>query len=258
MSALSRSRVCIAGQQEQGKLLGIGSILWSLQDRDVIWGAGAHREDQIPCRRIASCTAVRGPLTLQELIKAGVVDGGSRPLFFDPAILTPLLYPHLKDVSRQKGKTLLIPHYADLLRVRAWLKKTGVSLEVVNPLDHPLKVAKQIAQSERVISSSLHGMILADALSVPVVPLRVEGNREPFFKFADYYQGSGRPAPRFSLDIAEALDRHPRAFHYAEAWLQRCLASFPFPLAAQAMGAATRTESALFVEGTLRQQPSPS
>jgi pyruvyltransferase len=231
VSALSRSRVRLAGQQEQGKLLAIGSILWSLQDQDVIWGSGAHREDQIPGCRIASCPAVRGPLTLQELIKAGVLPEGSQPLFFDPAILITLLYPGLRDLSPQKGRTLLIPHHSDVAGVAAWLKQAGVSLELVNPLEHPLRVAAKIAQSERVISSSLHGIILADALGVPVVPLRLEGNREPFFKYADYFQGTGRENPQCQTDIGCALDCHPSAFHYEESWLHRCLDSFPFPLA---------------------------
>lgn len=232
VSNLSQLRVRLAEQHEEGKLLAIGSILWSLSDQDVIWGSGAHRENQIPRRRIASCVAVRGPLTLQELKAVGAVGHECEPLFFDPAILTPLLYPSLKSIPQSKGKTLLIPHYSDIDRVNDWQKKAGLLLEIVNPFEHPLKVVEKIAQSERVISSSLHGIILADSLGIPAVPLRLEGNREPLFKYVDYYQGTGRSAPRFSADLAEALDRDPKPFRFDAKDLDRFLASFPFPMKA--------------------------
>jgi pyruvyltransferase len=232
VAALSQSRVRIAQQEERGKLLAIGSILWSLQDQDVIWGSGAHRENQVPSRSIASCHAVRGPLTLRELKRAGSVSTDREPLFFDPAILLPLLHPNLKSPLKIKGQTSIVPHYTDMQKVKDWLKETGQAISIIDPMDHPLKVAQKIAQSERVLSSSLHGIILADAFNVPVVPLRLAGNREPEFKYVDYYEGSGRSAPRFSMDLREALDRDPPAFQYAERDLVRFLRSFPYPMKA--------------------------
>ncbi|MBM5815619.1 MAG: polysaccharide pyruvyl transferase family protein [Cyanobacteria bacterium K_Offshore_surface_m2_239] len=230
VSALSEKGVRIAGQDEGGKLLAVGSILWSLRDLDVIWGSGAHREGQIPRRRIANCFAVRGPLTLAELQHADVVSGECDPLFFDPGILVSFLYPDLCKADRISGKTVVIPHYTDVVRVRQWQKRAGIRLEVVDPLDHPYKVAKQIVRAERVISSSLHGLIFADAFGRSAVPLRLDGNREPSFKYVDYYQGSGRSTPRFSSDLSAALDRHPSPFHYRREDLSRFLASFPYPM----------------------------
>lgn len=230
VSTLSSSRVRIAEATEHAKLLAIGSILWSLQDQDVIWGSGAHRHDQIPRRRNVNCIAVRGPLTLHELRRAEIVSKNCQPLFFDPAILISLIYPELMVRGAKKAKTVLIPHYSDIHRVNALLNQSGISVEVVSPLSHPLKVASKILQAERVISSSLHGLILADALGVSAVPLRLDGNREPTFKYEDYYEGSGRCTPRFSTDIGEAMDRNPPAFRYDNEALARDLASFPYPI----------------------------
>ncbi|MEB3260541.1 MAG: polysaccharide pyruvyl transferase family protein [Cyanobacteriota bacterium] len=230
VSALSEPRVCIAGHEETGKFLAIGSILWSLQDNDVIWGSGAHREGQVPTRRIENCFAVRGPLTFSELRRAGVVGRDCQPLFFDPGILLPLLCPDLEKVEKISGKTVVIPHYTDLEKLSQWQKQMGVNLSVIDPFDHPLKVARRIVQAERVISSSLHGLILADAFGVSAVPLRLDGNREPTFKYVDYYLGSGRSEPRFSTDLFEALDRHPRPFSYRSDDLSRFLSSFPFSM----------------------------
>jgi pyruvyltransferase len=230
VKSLYDSHVSLAAQHEKGKLLAIGSILWGLQDRDVIWGSGALHPNQVPCRRDVRCLAVRGPLTLQELKRSGVVSSDCDPLFFDPAIITPLLFPDLKGKPTAKGRISLIPHYSDIEAVRSWQRSSGTGVNIVNPFAHPLRVAEAIAQSEKVVSSSLHGLILADSLGVPSVPLRMHGNKEPILKYEDYYQGSGRSAPRFSIDIDEALRRDPIAFSYKKKHLLRCLASFPFAM----------------------------
>jgi len=230
VSWLASSRVLLADQSESGKLLAIGSILWSLQDDDVIWGSGAHRPGQIPRRSNVRCLAVRGPLTLQELRRANVVSADCRPLFFDPGVLVSLLFPGLKTLSSVPGKTLVIPHYSDLATVHQMVSKLDLPVDVVNPFRRPIRIAEMITRSERVISSSLHGLIFADALGIPAIPLRLDGNKEPPFKYEDYFEGTGRSAPRFSSDIVDALDRDPRSFRYSQADLNRFVSRFPFPL----------------------------
>ena len=70
----------------------------------------------------------------------------------------------------------------------------------VNPLAPLWEVIRHIAQSEFVIASSLHGIIVAEALGVPVRPL---GSRaEALFKYDDYALGTGRE----SLEIVETVD----------------------------------------------------
>jgi pyruvyltransferase len=230
VSWLASSRVLLAEQSESGKLLAIGSILWSLQDDDVIWGSGAHRANQIPRRSNVKCLAVRGPLTLQELRRANVVAADCRPLFFDPGVLVSLLFSGLRTLSSASGGTLVIPHYSDLATVRQMVSKLDLPVDVVNPFCRPIRIAEKIARSERVISSSLHGLIFADALGIPAIPLRLDGNKEPPFKYEDYFEGTGRPVPGFSSNIVHALDRDPRAFRYSEVDLNRFVASFPFSL----------------------------
>jgi pyruvyltransferase len=219
------SRVLLADQHDQAKLLAIGSILWSLQDQDVIWGAGAHHPNQIPHRDHVRCLAVRGPLTLRELKLAGVVSSDCQPVFFDPGILTPLLFPDITRKQKVKERVTIIPHYADIAKVKSWQTHSpatkGGNIHIANPFWHPLKVATQIAQSETVISSSLHGLILADALGVPSIPLRLDGCKEPMLKYEDYYQGFGRILPRFSTDIDEPLRREPISFSYKREALTR-------------------------------------
>ena len=56
----------------------------------------------------------------------------------------------------------------------------------------PVSILNEIARSRQVVSSSLHGIIAAEALGKPTVLLQKSGNHELMFKYTDYYLGSGR------------------------------------------------------------------
>ena len=170
-----------------------------------------------------------GPLTLQELRKSKVVSESCSPLFFDPGVLISILYPQLKLISPTRGRTLLIPHYTDMERVRLQ-PPADPSVVIVNPFSHPKQIAMQISQSERVLSSSLHGIVLLEALGIPVVPVRLDNSIEPFFKYQDYYQGTGREAPCFAKTFVEAMDKEPIRYVYSDADFARFLDNFPYPL----------------------------
>jgi pyruvyltransferase len=74
---------------------------------------------------------------------------------------------------------------------------------VLNP-QRPLgEVIRTIAESELIVGSSLHALIVAEALSVPAVGV-VSAVEHPF-KYADYYGGTGRPGVRLAETVAEAL-----------------------------------------------------
>jgi hypothetical protein len=83
-----------------------------------------------------------------------------------------------------------MPHYAD---PGGWIEgNSGPETITVDPTDPPDKVVPLIGGASAVITSSLHGLVLADAYSVPrarVVCHKVAGGG---FKFDDY-EGS-RPA----------------------------------------------------------------
>jgi hypothetical protein len=60
--------------------------------------------------------------------------------------------------------------------------------EIVLPSVAPLEVAARIAAAEFVATSSLHGLIFADALSTPAQLVSFSGGAraEPLFKYDDY------------------------------------------------------------------------
>jgi hypothetical protein len=64
----------------------------------------------------------------------------------------------------------------------------GFRIKVINPLDEPLTVLRDIGACLKIVTSSLHGMIVADAFGIP---RRVEyspklGKDGGDFKFRDY------------------------------------------------------------------------
>ena len=63
---------------------------------------------------------------------------------------------------------------------------------------------RAILDSEFVISTSLHGLVLADAYGIPARMLRITEN-EPLFKYQDYYEGTGRSTFTFATSVEEAL-----------------------------------------------------
>lgn len=100
----------------------------------------------------------------------------------------------------------------------------------------PLEVTKAIAECETVISSSLHGLIIADSLRVPnvhvVVTDRLLGDG---FKFDDYYSAYGLEHRYVDLRSADtgSLDDIGRNYRVTDAMVEEkkagMLESFPFP-----------------------------
>lgn len=172
------------------KLLAVGSILRLAQSGDTIWGTGAMDSnpwgDTVPTD--LHITAVRGPLTRNVLLHYGIP---CPELYGDPGILLPAVYPVQRTSTYRLG---ILPHYIDRDKMDE-LRQYYPESFVIDITDPPARVMECIAMCDTIISSSLHGIIAAEALGIPAAwtPLsdRVAGGS---FKFHDYYLGSGRPA----------------------------------------------------------------
>ncbi len=168
----------------KGKLLAVGSIMSSFRDNDVVWGAGAITDKPIPHPRGATVLAVRGPLT-RSLIK-GYIDNN---VYGDPALLLPLIY---KPEIKKKYKLGIIPHYVD--KNLLYLKGQPDIWEKIIDIEQDWKkVIEDILGCEAVLSSSLHGIIAAEAYGVQAAWAKWSDNIiGGQFKFQDYFQGTGR------------------------------------------------------------------
>ena len=160
----------------------VGSIATMLprQYTGAVLGIGKAREAPIDLSR-ADVRALRGPLTLRG-------SGVTHPVALgDPGLLVSLLYPE-RDITSDIG---VVPHWQD--GHLAGQYPGALVIDVRRPVE---QVIAEIASCERIVASSLHGLIIADAYGIPRrwswFP-RVQGATENggAFKFSDYALGLG-------------------------------------------------------------------
>lgn len=208
-------------EMEHPKLLAIGSILILANEGDVIWGTGMngkrmdldlYKFDHLDVR------AVRGPLTRDFLIKNFHMD--CPEIYGDPALLFPSLYPEFEIKSKPEFDYVVIPHYTE-----EYLFPKCLFPNAVYPTEPWDQVISQILNSRFVISSSLHGLIIAEAYGIPARYLRLSEN-EPLYKYKDYYLGTNRPDFTFATSLEEALEMGGEPPHACD--LEKLYNSFPF------------------------------
>lgn len=146
--------------REVSKVLLCGSILNHAKANTRVWGAGlASMKDSVLQDGLTIC-AVRGPLTRAIVLAHDV---RCPEVYGDPALLTSRLVPR---PVKPSGLVAVIPHYVDGPRCAWWLSgRTDVV--VVNPLWPVERYVASVSSARAVVSSSLHGIILADAFGLP-------------------------------------------------------------------------------------------
>jgi len=172
----------------------IGSVIpWILNRNSIVWGCGNMLpEMKIEHENIPSkIYAVRGPRTRQYLLNQNIE---CPPIYGDPALLLPILYTPRKTKHYKIG---IILHQADKISKNAlfWfekLKDEYIDIDLTKYREWT-DVIDKIYNCDLVISSSLHGLIVADAYNIPNVWVEFEyqhtGN---YFKFFDYFESVGR------------------------------------------------------------------
>jgi pyruvyltransferase len=171
---LSQKNV-IFSEVEQSEAVIIGSILEHLPQhyKGIVAGIGVARSSTRKDLSKAKVLALRGEHTLN-----AVNTNQSNILLADPGLLA----PYVVDVSnvKKQHKTGVILHYAD-----KQFKKTDEDY-VIDILSGIENVITEAAKCEKIITSSLHGLILADSLNIErkwVLYDRVQGGG---YKFKDY------------------------------------------------------------------------
>jgi pyruvyltransferase len=150
-----------------------------------IWGTGFIEDGPQRSTFMLDVLAVRGPLSRDRL---GL---GPQTVLGDPGILAPML---LKSRPPKKHRWGIIPHYvdADAPEVQRLARATPHAIVIPMTID-PLESLRMIAECECIASSSLHGLIAADALGLPNWRLHFGGGiTGGDYKFRDYAMGCGR------------------------------------------------------------------
>lgn len=182
------------------RVLTVGSILHLASSGDTVWGSGWNGKipDELHEFTTLDVRAVRGPLTREKLLKRGL---DCPEVYGDPALLLPRLAPELftSDDALQH-EVLVVPNLHDYSRAM----RRGSPFAVLDPKAPLRHCLSSIAASTLVVGSSLHGIIVAEALGIPA-RLISSGAEHPL-KYEDYFNGTGREAPRVASSIAEAVE----------------------------------------------------
>lgn len=192
-----RDSLGIEGSLTRGRrLLTVGSILHLAREGDVVWGSGINGKMLQHPYPPLDVRALRGPLSAERLKRAGVE---APAVYGDPALLIPQLWRDEElAITRRSGGTVLVPNLHD---------RPGFPADALDPRADPLSCVRAIASASLVVSSSLHGLVVAEAYGVPAV--LVASSTEPTFKYEDYYLGTGRPLPRPAATWREGLETAP-------------------------------------------------
>lgn len=143
-----------AHRSDSGKVITVGSVMNVLRPRDWVWGTGVQ-EDRRYRASTARILAVRGPIT------RSCLDGTRVPAVYgDPALLLPEIYsPDVPTVHRVG----VMPHYIDASRARSRYPR-ALFIDVKGGWR---RVIRQVMSCEHIITTSLHGVIVADAYGIP-------------------------------------------------------------------------------------------
>lgn len=212
---------CTGQRRYACRVLAIGSILHLARDGDIVWGSGLNGKIGVSGYDFSAIQfrAVRGPLT-REFVQR---NGGVCPeIYGDPGLLVPALFPELLS-ERRAGEQYAVSYLPNINDAATGTEHSAGSAHTIQPTTEWQQVVRGIASSGFLASSSLHGLVLADALGVPCRPL-VSLFEAPF-KYEDYYLGTGRAHIRYARTVDEALALGPVAAPKLE--LDRLRAAFP-------------------------------
>lgn len=171
------------------KMMAIGSILSFSTPFTTVWGSGFLRSSEYLTYIPKSVIAVRGPLSSKILKEKHNI---SCNLYGDPAYLYSEFYN--PDFSK-KYKLGIIPHYIDLPLFNGTLPDCKI-INILDPID---KVIDEVLQCESIISSSLHGLIIAHMYKIPFRWVEFSKNVVgDGFKFKDWMESC-----RFNQDVLQ-------------------------------------------------------
>jgi pyruvyltransferase len=177
-------------------LFAVGSIIHFARDGDIVWGAGFREPPLDEPRRYRSLDvrAVRGPLSRDYLLRMGIT---CPAVYGDPALLLPRLCPELPPEDA-RADYIVIPNCGEADYFRNYRR-------VVLPTQPWAEVVRAIRRSRLVVSSSLHGLVVAEAFGVPARLLKMTWI-EPLLKYEDYYAATGRERFMYATSVGEALE----------------------------------------------------
>lgn len=183
---------------EDADIVCVGSVLEALPPKwsGVIVGAGKLREASDVALPRATVLAVRGPLTARAMGLRGEYALG------DPGLLADEL---VRGVDKHY-KLGIVPHWSDVeLEHRPEFQRYDP--HIIRPSGDPLEVLREIGRCHKIVASSLHGLIVADAFGIPrrTEMTKIFAREGKSFKFEDHAAAVGLP---FEVGVTQEAPRY--------------------------------------------------
>lgn len=206
------SRKVIYSGVKSADMIAIGSILDRTKKAKIlgiprrlhVWGAGSGKPLDIYSSR-HHYHAIRGKKCMEQI--KGLRES---PVLGDPGLLASLL---VKKPSATKIRVGIIPHISHRNSPAITYLLSRIAGSKIIDVYSPVKqVLEEIASCDFVMSTSLHGLIVADSYGVPNQWVCIERDPHWEFKFYDYYSGIGveNPTPvtlkKIRLDSSWSID----------------------------------------------------
>jgi len=172
---------CVPTHPYSAELFFIGSLLDRFPEygTGIILGSGLMFEKQFHHFQAASILRVRGPETAKLIGMKGCPVG-------DPGLLVSNLFSQAPKADRIG----IVPHYTDFdsVKVKHLQSSLGKQAIIINVCEDVSTVIKKISSCTWILSSSLHGLIVADSYGIPATWVKF-GNKVlgDGFKFYDYH-----------------------------------------------------------------------
>lgn len=162
----------------QNIIFGVGSILDFATKKSVVWGSGFREYNSKT--NATKIYAVRGYLSKNLLNHNDNVQIG------DPALLLPIIYNKQKI---QSNNIAIIPHYKE---VETFVDFNRFCYDIIDTrTDNIEAFIDKIVKYKYIISSSLHGVIIAHAYGIKALWIKHGGVGSSNFKYFDYFSSVG-------------------------------------------------------------------
>lgn len=182
-------------------LIAIGSIInWYSSKRCTVWGSGII--DRSYGIQKSNFLAVRGKYTQSRLKELGY---DNDVVLGDPGLLLPLVYNPTTEKRYELG---VVPHFTHYEKMKSKLPNDDRIL-VINLNNKNIEdVVQQFISCKRIVSTSLHGLIIANAYNINAIWLEYKNKplaKDPV-KFLDYFSSVNIPEYEpYPLDL-ESFD----------------------------------------------------
>ena len=223
----------ISPSLDEGSLVSIGSIVNLNYPHPVVfWGSGIISQDiELYSPERHKYLAVRGPKTRGRLLVLGI---DCPEIYGDPALLLPVLFHKEQFENEEKNEIGLLPHWVDS-QVFLEQQENFENSKFIDIRGNADSIIKDVVNSNLVITSTLHGLILCESYGVPCVYVRVgEKVMGGTFKYEDYFNSTNRDLYHLDysnkqMNLKEIVD-YQKTIPEPEIDLKPLINAFPYKI----------------------------